>query len=86
MDVTIRLADLPEQHLDGADEGTKGKIVKWAPGTDENNPTLFKVECENGRVGGEDGCGIDVEEYEVRALMRPYVTRTRSRGGHLAGA
>lgn len=71
--------------MDSADEGAQGLVVKWACGSHADEPTLFKLAFEDrdpcGGLGGEDGCGIDLKEYEVLALLRHthYGTRLRTR-------
>ena len=87
--LTIRAAALPAQHIEQTSEGAEGVIVKWAPSLDPKDSAFFKLYFEGadplGNLGGGDGCGIDLEEYEVRALMAMPRRSARAHGSHTVG-
>lgn len=67
------VACLPEQEVEPASEGAVGEIVKWAPASVNGDPALFRLRVAeadpHSNLGGPDGDGFDLEEYEVRALL-----------------
>ena len=84
LQLRVRASLLPKHEIDEASEGLEGVITKWTPAQGPDSPlTLFRLTFEglgpSSNLAGHDGSGIDLEENEVRDLMRPYVTRARSR-------
>jgi hypothetical protein len=90
--LVVRGECLPEQVIEAESEGAVGTVVKWAPNVElveKGEVALFRLHVPGadpfGNLGGEDGSGLDLEEYEVLALIEAECggvhCRTRS---HLA--